>query len=76
MQIADGQPRARFGIAAARQRRWIVRLADHHRRHVGPGELGDLAAADHFAAAEHRHLIGKSHHLFELMRDDDDRELA
>ena len=53
-----------------------MRLADHHRRHVGGRERGNLAAAGLLAAAEHGHLIGKRPHFFEFVRDDDDGELS
>ena len=53
-----------------------MRLADHHRRHVGGRELGDLAAAGLLAAAQHGHLVGEGHHLAELVGDHEDGELA
>ncbi len=47
-------------------------IADHQSRHVIGAERGNGAAADQAPAAQHRHLVGKSHHLAELVGDDED----
>ena len=39
------------------------------------GELGDLAAADHAAAPQHRHAVAEARHLAELVRDHEDGDL-
>ncbi len=52
-----------------------LRVADHHPRHVLGRQIGDLAATDHFAASQYRHLVREGPHLAELVRDHDDSDV-
>ncbi len=71
-EFEHGRARRAVGAQRALADRGV---ADHHPRHVVGGELGDLAAADLLAAAEHRHAVAEGADLAELVRDHDDGDL-
>ena len=50
--------------------------ADHHAGHAVRRQIGNLAVAGQLAAPQDRHLVGERHHLAELVRDHQDRQIA
>ena len=74
-----GELRAPPAAAAHRlARRALADLgvADHHAAHLVDAEVGDLAAADLPAVAQHGQLVGEGGHLAELVGDHQDGEVA
>jgi hypothetical protein len=52
-----------------------LRIPDHHPRHRVGREVGNLAATDLAAAAQHRHTVAEAQHFAKLVRDHDDGDL-
>ena len=71
VEFCQFQPRL-ADLAAARRLNGQFFGADHRARHAVGREVRHPAAARQLAAAEDRHLVGKRHHLAELVGDHQD----